>query len=63
MPHRPPSAFALGQRVRVVRGDAGRTPRTGTIRTALWHFSFERYDYFLEGDHTRYAAEDLEAAE
>jgi hypothetical protein len=61
-----PSAFYLGQRVRVRRGRKGRR-RIGTVRLALWQFIGERYDYYLDvagvKDPTRYAAGDLECAE
>jgi hypothetical protein len=61
-----PSAFFLGQRVRVRRGRKGKH-RIGTVRLALWQFITERYDYYLDvggtKDPTRYAAGDLESAE
>jgi hypothetical protein len=67
MPNRPPSAFSMGQRVRVALAGGGRTPREGTVRDIVWHFQAERYDYYLEADGRkvprRYAEGDLEAAE
>lgn len=67
MPNRPPSAFSIGQRVRVVlKGERG-TPRLGTIRDIVWHFQAERYDYYLEADGQklpgRYSDRDLETVE
>ena len=66
MPNRPPSAFSIGQSVRVVIADEV-TPRLGTIRDVVWHFQAERYDYYLEAGGRkvprRFSERDLEAAE
>jgi len=67
MPNRPPSAFSMGQCVRVAGDGEGGTPRLGTVRDIVWHFQAERYDYYLEAEGRkvprRYAEGDLEAAE
>jgi len=67
MPNRPPSAFSMGQRVRVVLAGRKGTPRLGIIRDVVWHFQAERYDYYIEADGqkvpTRYSEGDLETAE
>ena len=67
MPNRPPSAFTMGQRVRVLCNDRHATPRVGAIRDIVWHFQAERYDYYLEEDGRkdakRYFEEDLESVE
>ncbi len=67
MPNRPPAAFSMGQRVRVVVSDRNRTAREGTIRDVVWHFQAERYNYYLEEAGRkapeRYFAEDLERIE
>jgi hypothetical protein len=57
MPNRPPSAFTMGQRVRVVLGKGG-PARVGTV----WHFQAGRYDHHLEAG-GRYAEGDLRADE
>ena len=67
MPNRPPSAFTLGQQVRVIAGARNGKPALATIRDILWHFSDERYGYYLdEGgkkNTKRYVEEDLEPVE
>ena len=67
MPNTPPSAFTIGQRVRVAPG-AGKGPdRLGTVRDVVWHVQYERYDYYLEAGGRRitrsYSEGDLESAE
>lgn len=63
---RPPPAYSLGQRVRVVLNERNRTPREGTVRRIVWHFKDGRYNYYLEQDDKRvskrYLREDLEPA-
>lgn len=49
MPNRPPSAFYIGDQVRVLVAGAG-VPRRGTVRDVVWHFQYLRYDYYLEAD-------------
>jgi hypothetical protein len=67
MRNKPQSAFAMGQRVRVVLNERNRTPHTGTIRDIIWHFKQARYSYYLEevGKKVskRYFEEDLEPLE
>ena len=67
MPNRPPSAFSMGQHVRVVLDGQKGTPRLGIIRDVIWHFQAERYNYYLEADGQklpgRYSEDDLEMAE
>ena len=65
MPNRPPSAFSVGQRVRVVAH--ARMTRLVTVRSVLWHFQAERYDYYLDEDGRKvskcYVDQDLESVE
>ena len=67
MPHRPPSGFSMGQRVRVILNGRNKTPCVGTIRDIIWHFQAECYNYYLEEDgrkvSRRYTEEDLEAVD
>jgi hypothetical protein len=63
-PDRPPPAYSLGQRVRVILNARNRTPREGTVREIVWHFKDRRYNYYLEEGgkkvSKRYLSEDLE---
>ena len=64
MPNRPPSAFSMGQCVRILTQSDG-SPRKGTVRDIRWHFQNERYYYDLEADGKnlsgRFSQDELEA--
>ncbi len=48
MTEKPPPAFSIGERVRVILGERNQTSRTGTIREIVWHYKDQRYIYFIE---------------
>ena len=64
MPNRPPSAFSMGQCVRI-RAQSNGSPRVVTVRDIRWHFQNERYYYDLEADGKnltgRFSQDELEA--
>jgi hypothetical protein len=45
---KPPPAFSVGQRVRVILNERNRTARTGTIRQIIWHYKEQTYNYYLD---------------
>jgi hypothetical protein len=62
-----PQEIALGTKVAVRVNDHNRTPHTGIIATATWHFKLGKWFYFLLENvrkvSKRYAAEDLQVIE
>ena len=48
MTEKPPLAFSIGDRVRVILAERNQTSRTGTIREIVWHYKDQRYNYYIE---------------
>jgi hypothetical protein len=59
-----PQELALGTTVKVRLNDRNRTPHTGTIIQAVWHFKDAKWHYYLDENgrkvSKRYAADDLD---
>ncbi len=60
----PPPKLSIGQWVRVILNERNKTPRTGRIHYAAWHFKAETYHYFITVNgkpvSKRYLEEDFE---
>jgi hypothetical protein len=62
-----PQEMAIGTKVTVRTNEHNRTPHTGIIARAVWHFKLGKWFYFLEENGRRvakrYVADDLEVIE
>ena len=59
----PEPEYQIGDPVTVILNERNKTPRTGVVRSVIWHYKDSRYNYYLQVGgkkvSKRYFAEDL----